>query len=120
MKKSLREWAVDWSVDLFLMTVPFTIILLFVYGLSTFKLGTKSEDDLFHNEVFVCRLGKEVTTLTATQSVTTKDGVVWYVVDGKGQKHIYVKSQFESCFTISQDALGYSINIIHYTSSNSF
>ena len=107
MKKSLREWAVDWSVDLFLVTVPFTIILLFVYGLSTFKLGTKSEDDVFHNEVFVCRLGKEVTTLTATQSVTTKDGVVWYVVDGKGQKHIYVKSQFESCFTISQDVLGY-------------
>ena len=55
----------------------------------------------------VCRLGKEVVTMTVTQSVTTKDGVVWYVVDGKGQKHIYVKSQFESCFTISQDVLGY-------------
>ena len=45
--------------------------------------------------------------MTVTQSITTKDGVVWYVVDGKGQKHIYVKSQFESCFTISQDVLGY-------------
>ena len=43
--------------------------------------------------------------MTVTQSITTKDGVVWYVVDGKGQKHIYVKSQFESCFTISQDVL---------------
>ena len=45
--------------------------------------------------------------MTVTQSITTKDGVVWYVVDGEGHKHIYVKSQFESCFTISQDVLGY-------------
>ena len=57
--------------------------------------------------MFVCRLGKEVVTMTVTQSITTKDGVVWYVVDGEGHKHIYVKSQFESCFTISQDVLGY-------------
>jgi len=107
MKKSLREWAVGWSVDLLLMTAPFTIIVLFVYALNVLGNRMKADDGVFHNEVFVCRLGKEVTTLTATQSVTTKDGVVWYVVDGKGHKHIYVKSQFESCFTISQDALGY-------------
>ena len=55
-------------------------------GCPHFKLGTKSEDDVFHNEVFVCRLGKEVVTMTVTQSITTKDGVVWYVVDVKGQK----------------------------------
>ena len=57
--------------------------------------------------VTIGRLGKEVVTMTVTQSITTKDGVVRYVVDGKGHKHIYVKSQFESCFTISQDVLGY-------------
>ena len=107
MKKSLREWAAGWSVNLLLMTAPFTIIVLFVYVLDVLGNHMKADDGVFHNEVFVCRLGKEVTTLTATQSVTTKDGVVWYVVDVKGQKHIYVKSQFESCFTISQDALGY-------------
>lgn len=107
MKKSLREWAVDRAADLLLMTAPFTVIVLLVYALDILFNNPKINDGVFHNEVFVCRLGKEVTTLTATQSVTTKDGVVWYVVDGKGHKHIYVKSQFESCFTISQDALGY-------------
>ena len=104
MKKSLREWALD------LFLVAMGILLVAVVAQLTFAAFAskpKSDDGVFHNEVFVCRLGKEVTTLTATQSVTTKDGVVWYVVDGKGHKHIYVKSQFESCFTISQDALGY-------------
>ena len=104
MKKSLREWA----LDLFLVGMGILFFALVAELLwATFTSERKADDGVFHNEVFVCRLGKEVTTLSATQSVTTKDGVVWYVVDGKGQKHIYVKSQFESCFTISQDVLGY-------------
>ena len=104
MKKSLIEWA----MDLFLVALGVLTGIVVLHLVSAaFASKPKSDDGVFHNEVFVCRLGKEVTTLTATQSVTTKDGVVWYVVDGKGQKHIYVKSQFESCFTISQDVLGY-------------
>ena len=96
------------TVDLFLVGMGILFFALVAELLwATFTSERKADDGVFHNEVFVCRLGKEVTTLTATQSVTTKDGLVWHVVDGKGQKHIYVKSQLESCFTISQDVLGY-------------
>ena len=104
MKKDL----IDWALDLFLVAMGILLVAVVAQlTFAAFASKPKSDDGVFHNEVFVCRLGKEVVTMTVTQSITTKDGVVWYVVDGKGQKHIYVKSQFESCFTISQDVLGY-------------
>ena len=74
MKKDL----IDWALDLFLVAMGILLVAVVAQlTFAAFASKPKSDDGVFHSEVFVCRLGKEVVTMTVTQSITTKDGVVW-------------------------------------------
>lgn len=79
-----------------LAILPLCCIVAGLLGYATRESETK-------DNLFICRIEKDVTVAAKISQVRTSDNTHFYIKDLKGQEHEYWRGFAESCFTTDED-----------------